>query len=38
MNRLDTNNSIFQQDNTEIYTSKLTRDGFRIKIKIGLAQ
>ena len=30
MNRLDTNNAIFQQDNTAIHTSKLTKDWFKI--------
>ena len=29
MNLLDTNNSIFQQDNTAICTSKLTKDWFK---------
>ena len=31
MNRLDTNNVIFQQDNTAIHTSKLMKDWFQIK-------
>ena len=31
MNRLDTNNAIFQQDNAAIYTSKLTKDWFKTK-------
>ena len=32
MNRLDTNNTIFQQDNTSIHTSKLTKDWFKTKV------
>ena len=32
MNRLDTNNAIFQQDNAAIHTSKLTKDWFKTKI------
>ena len=31
MNRLDTNNTIFQRDNTAIHTSKLTKDWFKTK-------
>ena len=31
MNRLDTNNAIFQQDNTAIQVSKLTKDWFKTK-------
>ena len=31
MNHLDTNNAIFQQGNTAIYTSKLTKDWFKTK-------
>ena len=31
MNRLDTNNAIFQQDNAAIHTSKLTKDWFKTK-------
>ena len=31
MNRLHTNNTIFQQDNTAIYTSKLMKDLFKTK-------
>ena len=31
MNRLETNNAIFQQDNAAIHTSKLTKDSFKIK-------
>ena len=31
MNRLDTNNAIFQQDNAAIYTSQLTKDWFKTK-------
>ena len=31
MNRLDTNNVIFQQDNAAIHTSKLTKDWFKTK-------
>ena len=31
MNRLDTNNAIFQQDNATIHTSKLTKDWFKTK-------
>ena len=31
MNRLDTNNAIFQQDNVAIQTSKLTKDWFKTK-------
>ena len=39
MNRLDTNNVIFQQDNAAIPTSKLTKDWFKTKIywSFGLA-
>ena len=29
MNRLDTNNAIFQLDNAPIHTSKLTKDWFK---------
>ena len=35
MNGLDTNNAIFQQDNTAIHTSKLTKDWS--KTSFGLA-
>ena len=31
MNRLDTNNAIFQQDNIAIHPSKLTKDWFKTK-------
>ena len=31
MNRLDTNNGIFQRDNTAIHTSKLKKDWFKTK-------
>ena len=31
MNRQDTNNAIFQQDNAVIHTSKLTKDWFKTK-------
>ena len=31
MNRLDTNNAIFQLDNANIHTSKLTKDWFKTK-------
>ena len=31
MNRLDTNNAIFQQDNAAIHTSKLMKDWFKTK-------
>ena len=31
MNRLDTNNAIFQQGNAAIYTSKLRKDWFKTK-------
>ena len=31
MNRLDTNNAIFQLDNTAVHASKLTKDWFRTK-------
>ena len=31
MNRLDTNNDIFRQDNAAIHTSKLTKDWFKTK-------
>ena len=31
MNRRDTNNAIFQQDNEAIQTSKLMKDGFKTK-------
>ena len=38
MNRLDTNNTIFQQDNPALLTSKLTKDGFKTKnISFGMA-
>ena len=32
MNRLDTNNTIFQQHNAAIQTSKLTKNWFKTKI------
>ena len=32
MNRRDTNNAIFQQDNAAIHTSKLTKNWFKTKI------
>ena len=31
MNRQETNNAIFQQDNSAIHTSKLTKDWFKTK-------
>ena len=31
MNRLDTNNAIFQQDNAAIYTYKIMKDWFKMK-------
>ena len=31
MNRLDTNNAIFQQDNVTMHTSKLMKDWFKTK-------
>ena len=31
INRLDTNNAIFQQDNIAMHTSKLTKDWFKTK-------
>ena len=31
MNHLDSNNAIFQQDNTAIHTSKFTKDWFKTK-------
>ena len=32
MNRLDTNNAIFQQNNAAIHPSKLTKDSFKTKL------
>ena len=34
INRLDSNNAIFQQDNVAIHTSKLTKDWFKKKIDV----
>ena len=36
MNRLDTNNAIFQLDNTAIHTSKITKDWFKTKKNIDV--